>query len=242
MDATAGVWEACHVAMASRSGLWGGTRRVAGALPIGVAALLLALAVIAFGACGGDDEDGEADVSFAELSGSLPAAGDLGLDERAEAEWTHAADLLEGLVLGADTDPRDLGTTIQDAGFQGAVARELGGAGLNVRISAAQFSSEEGALEARGLLHEEDLTSPCPDACVVTPIEYELDDVPDSTAVHHVPTRLDPPSGQGRVEAHHAEFVIGSRLYVVQVDGRPSSTFSADFDQLMRTVYETASS
>ena len=39
-----------------------------------------------------------------------------------------------------------------------------------------------------------------------------------------------------------AEFVIGPRLYVVQVDGRPSSTVSADFDKLMRTVHESASS
>jgi hypothetical protein len=111
-----------------------------------------------------------------------------------------------------------------------------------VRIRAAQFDSEEGALEARDLLHDEDLKTPRPDACVVTPIEYELDDVPDSAAVHHVPTRVDLPPGASRVEAHHAEFVIGPRLYVVQVSGRPSSTFSADFDKLMRTVYGSASS
>jgi hypothetical protein len=124
----------------------------------------------------------------------------------------------------------------------GRWARDLGGPDLNVRIRAAQFDSEEGALEARDLLHDEDLKTPRPDACVVTPIEYELDDVPDSAAVHHVPTRVDLPPGASRVEAHHAEFVIGPRLYVVQVSGRPSSTFSADFDKLMRTVYGSASS
>ena len=118
----------------------------------------------------------------------------------------------------------------------------ISGADLNVRIRAVQFDSEEGALEARDLLHDEDLKSPCPEACVVTPLEYELDDVPDSAAVHHVPTKGDLPPGQSEVEAHHAEFVIGPQLYVVQVDGRPSSTFSADFDELMRTVYGSASS
>ena len=50
------------------------------------------------------------------------------------------------------------------------------------------------------------------------------------------------PPGESGVEAHHAEFVIGPQLYVVQVDGKPSPTFSADFDKLMRTVYESASS
>ena len=110
-----------------------------------------------------------------------------------------------------------------------------------MRIRAAQFDSEEGALEARDLLHDEDLKLPCAEACVVTPIEYELDDVPDSAAVHHVPTGGDLPPGQSPVEAHHAEFVIGPQLYVLQVDGKPSPTFSADFDKLMGTVYESVS-
>jgi hypothetical protein len=229
--------------MASRIGIWGETRRFAGALPIGIAVLSLALAVIALGACGGDDDDGEGDFSVTELSSSLPTTGELRLDERGESEWDEATDLfVDGLVIGAATDPSELGTAIEDAGFQGAVGRDLGSRDLNVRIRAAQFDSEEGALEARDLLHDEDLKSPCPDACVVTPIEYELDDVPDSVAVHHVPTRVDLPPGQSRVEAHHAEFVIGPQLYVVQVDGKPSSTFSADFDKLMRTVYGAASS
>ena len=122
------------------------------------------------------------------------------------------------------------------------MGRDFGGKDLNVRIFAMQFDSEEGALEARDLLHDEDLKSPCPDACIVTPIEYELDDVPDSAAVHHVPTRGDLPPGQSPVEAHHAGFVIGERLYVFQVDGKPSPTFSADFDKLIQTVYESASS
>ncbi len=100
-----------------------------------------------------------------------------------------------------------------------------------------QFDSDEGALEARDLLHEEDLKSPCPDECIVSPLEYELDDVPDSAAAHHVPNE-----DNGPVEAHHAEFVIGPNLYVVQVDGKPSPTFSADFDELMQTVHESASS
>jgi hypothetical protein len=214
----------------------------AGALPIGMVALIVALASIALGACGGDDDEGS-DVSFAELSSSLPAAGDLGLNERGESEWDNATDLLAvGLVIPAATKPSELGTAIEDAGFQGAVSRELGGPGLNVRISAAHFDSEEGALEARDLLHHEDLTQPCADACLVSPLEYELADVPDSAAVHHVPTKADLPPGHSKVEAHHAEFVIGPQLYVVQVDGRPSSTFSADFDELMRTVSGSASS
>jgi hypothetical protein len=44
------------------------------------------------------------------------------------------------------------------------------------------------------------------------------------------------------VEAYHGEFVIGPQLYVLQADGRPSSTFGAGFDRLVQTVYAAASS
>jgi hypothetical protein len=223
--------------MASRIGTSGGTSGLTGALRLVLFALALALAAIALGACGGDDDDGEGEAPAADLSSSLPTGDDLQLDEGFERELDEATDVTTFLVIGGASDADDLGATIEEAGFEQAVSKELGKAGLNVRIIAAQFDSEEGALEARDILHEEDLKSPCPDKCVVTPLEYELDDVPDSVAVHHVPNEDD-----GPVEAHHAEFVIGSTLYVVQVDGKPSPTFSDDFDELMGTVYESASS
>jgi len=232
-----------HVAMVSKIEIRGETRRFAGALRLGLFALILALAAIALGACGGDDDDdGEGDVPADELSSTLPTADELQLDEGSESEWDEATDITRFLVVGGGTDPDELGATIEDAGFEDAVSMELGEKNLNARILAAQFDSDEGALEARDLLHEEDLKSPCPDACIVTPLEYELDDVPDSVAVHHVPNRGVVPPGEPGVEAHHAEFVIGPNLYVVQVDGKPSSTFSADFDELMQTMYGSASS
>lgn len=113
---------------------------------------------------------------------------------------------------------------------------------LNVRIGVAQFDSEEGALEARDLLHEENLKQPCLAVCAVSPREYELADIPDSAAVHHAPVKGELPPDRSPVEAYHAEFVIGPRLYVVQAHGFPSSTFRADFNKLIRTVYGAASS
>ncbi len=209
----------------------------------GVVALAALAAVIA--ACGGGDgDDGGNVVSLSELRSHLPAAGDLGVKQRHEFEWDSATDLLvRGLVIPAATTPSKLGAAIEDAGFQAAVGRELGDSRprLNVRISAAQFESEEGALEARDLLHQEDLKQPCPDACIVSPRVYELAEIPNSAAVHHVPVRGKLPPGMSKVEAHHAEFVIGPQLYVVQADGRPSATFSAEFDTIMRTVYAAAS-
>jgi hypothetical protein len=218
--------------------------RRAGAVRLGFGALLLAVAVIALGACGGDDDDGGGDVSLAELRNHLPAAGDLGLKAQRESEWHNATDLLvQGLVIPQATTPSELGATIEDAGFQAAVGSELADSRhkLNVRISAAQFDSQGGALEARDVLHEQDLKQPCRAACAVAPREYELDEIPDSAAVHHAPVRGELPTGMSPVEAYHAEFVIGPQLYVVQADGRPSPTFGAEFDRLVQTVYETAS-
>jgi hypothetical protein len=215
------------------------------ALRAKLGAVALATLTIVVAACGGGDgDDGGNVVSLAELSRHLPAAGDLGVNQQREFEWNNATDLLvQGLVIPEATTPSELGAAIEDAGFQGAVGRELADSRhkLNVRISAAQFDSEEGAREARDLLHEEDLKQPCSAACVVAPREYELAEIPNSAAAHHVPVRSELPAGLSKVEAHHAEFVIGRQLYVVQADGRPSSTFSTEFDRVMRTVYEAAS-
>jgi hypothetical protein len=219
-------------------------RRV-GAVRLGFGALLLAMAVIALGGCGGDDDEGGGDVRLAELRSHLPAAGDLGLKEQRESEWDNATDLLvQGLVIPEATTPSELGATIEDAGFQGAMGSEFADSRhkLNVRISAAQFDSEEGALEARDVLHKEDLKQPCRTACTVAPREYELDEIPDYAAVHHAPVRGELPPGLSPVEAYHAEFVIGPQLHVVQADGPPSSTFGAEFDRMVQTVYEAASS
>ena len=216
-----------------------------GTLRAKLGVVALATLVIVIAACGGGDrDDGASDASLTELRSHLPAAGDLGVKQQREFEWDSATDLLvQGLVIPEATTPSKLGAAIEDAGFQGAVGRELADSGhkLNVRISVAQFDSEEGALEARDLLHQEDLKQPCSAACVVAPREYELAEIPNSAAAHHVPVRGKLPAGRSKVEAHHAEFVIGPQLYVVQADGPPSTTFSAVFHRVMRTVYEAAS-
>jgi hypothetical protein len=127
---------------------------------LGFGALLLAIVVIALGGCGGGDEKGGGDVRLAELRSHLPAAGELGLKEQRRSEWGDATDLLvQGLVIPEATTPSKLGATIEDAGFQGAVGRELADSRhkLHVRISAARFESEDGARETRDVLHQEDL-------------------------------------------------------------------------------------
>ena len=147
------------------------------------------------------DEGGD-DVSLAKLKSQVPAAGDLGLKEERESEWDNATDLLvQGLVIPEATKPSELGAKIEDAGFQGAVGTELADARHkpNVRIAAAQFDSKEGALEARDVLHKQDLKQPCAAACTVTPSEYKLNKIPDNAAVHHAPVQGELPPGCPRL-------------------------------------------
>lgn len=111
-----------------------------------------------------------------------------------------------------------------------------------MRVSVAPFDSDAGAVQARDLLHEEDLKQPCFAVCSVSPGEYEIDEIPDSAAVHQKPNEGKLPPGLFRFEAFHAEFVIGPRLYVLQMDGPPDSSLDTSFEAALKTVYEGASS
>ncbi len=205
----------------------------------------LAALVIGLAACGdGDGAYGGRQLSIAELMPRLPAAAELGLSQRRESKWDNATDMVgQGLVIPDATSPSELGVAMEDAGFQGAVGTKLEASHhrFSVRIIAARFNSEQGAVEARDALHQEDLKQPSAAACLVSPREYELEEIPNSAAVHHVPVRVELPPGESRVEADRAEFVIGPQLYVVQADGQPSAKFSAEFGRAMRTTYEAAS-
>ena len=223
-------------------------RSIAGRrVPAVVAALALGVAAIAIGACGDDDDDDGGDVSLAELKTHLPAPEDLGLKSDPEQSDVEADNANAFIVLGVNipesTTAADVGTVLEDAGFQGGVGSTSHDSAkkLMVLMAAAQFDSEEGALEARDALHAEDLKQPCEAACVVSPREYEVQQIADAAAVHHVPNPGKPPPGLVKFEAYHAEFVIDSDLYIVQASFPPGWTSAAEFDDIVSTVYETAS-
>jgi hypothetical protein len=229
-----------------RTSSWG-LRQQGGAPRLRAAgwAVLLAIVVSALvgAGCGGGD-DGGGGVSLAELKSRLPVAGDLGLESERDFEWDNGTDFVaQGLFYSQGTAPSELIAAFDDAGFQGAAGSQLADPPhkWNVRISVAGFDSDEGAVRARDLLHEEDLKQPWFAACVMSPREYELDQVPDSAAVHQVLLQPKPPPGLLRSEGYLAEFAIGPQLYVVQTDSPPKWTSSAEFDRAVMTVYEAAS-
>lgn len=226
----------------------GGGRRIAGRVPASVIAVALAAVALAIGACGDDDDDdaGAGEVSLGELKTHLPAPDELGLkvDREHDVEADNAnAFIVLGVNIPESSTAGDVGTVFEDAGFQGGVGNTLRDSPkkLQVLMAAAQFDSEEGALEARDAMHAEDLKQPCKAACVVTPREYELQQISDAAAVHHVPNPGKPPPGLVKFEAYHAEFVIDSELYVIQASFPPGWKSAGEFDEIVNTVYETAS-
>ena len=206
--------------------------------------LLSLLFLFAAAGCGDDDEQ-ETAVTPADLLASLPTANELGHKPFQEYEWDNATDMIvQGLVIPEDTSLEDLAAELEDAGFQAAAGAEFENPDeeRNVRIVAAEFDSTEGATAARDRMHEEDLKQPCATKfCLVSPVEYELDGIPDSAAAHHLPTGGELPPDVRPVEAFHAGFVVGPRLYVIQTDGAPDPALEGRFRRDIETLYDSAS-
>jgi hypothetical protein len=205
-------------------------------------ACLLALAAVAVGSgCGGGD-----DTSAASLKDQLLPAKQLSpLKIESNFEWDNPIDfVVQGLNLPESTAPSEVIGSIDDAGFEAAagqlLATKQGDPTANVDV--AGFDSEDGAREARDVLHQEDLKQPCIAECVVNPREYKAKGIPDSVGVHLVPIDRPAPPGLSKFEAYHVEFTIGKDLYVVEAFGPPGSIPEARFQSGAKTFYEYASS
>jgi hypothetical protein len=202
------------------------------------AALVLAIAATGFGGCGDDDDDAS---STAGLKERLVPAEDVKLEQERDFEWDNPTDfVIQGLYFGEGTAPSEYIGAIDDAGFEAAAGQILTTPDHEVRafVDVASFDSEDGATEARDAVHAEDLKQPCYAECTVTPTEYEVEGIPDSVAVHHVPNEGTDPKFGG-VEAYHVEFTIGSDLYVVQASGPPGLDEDEFIDGATK-VYEYA--
>jgi hypothetical protein len=205
-----------------------------------VLASLLALTAAAATGCGGDDDGGTPEA----LKGHLPQGKDLGLQTEREFEWTNATDYgVQGPFYSEGTKPSEWIDAIENAGFEAGAGVTLVDekSGSTLWLGAAEFDSDQGATEARDRLHEEDLKQPCLAACAVTPEEHEVAGIPESVAVHQVPTPGKLPKGLHRFERYLLEFTVGSNLYFVQSDGPPGEMSPQEFEKLANSVYEQAS-
>lgn len=205
--------------------------------------LACVFSLLVLSGCGGDEVSG-ADLKDQLLpTEELQLSGELQLEAERQFVWDNAIDFIDqGAYHSEETKLSELVDAIDDEGF-------IAAAGENLRdenhetltfVTVAAFASEGGAEAARDVLHEEDLKQPCFEACTVTPVETTFDEVPNSVAVHHKPSEVEPPPGGFSIEAYHIEFTIGSNLYLLQSSGPPGAILEADFEHAATVFYEHA--
>ena len=205
-------------------------------------AIVLAVAAVG-GGCGGND-DGDAP-SPEELKQLIPPAAELGpLELERSLTWDNAIDfIVQGFFLPEATAPSSAIEQVEDAGFAagaGDVLRPRGG-GPPVNVSVAAFDSEDGATEAQAYLHDQNLQQPCFAVCSVSPEEFSIDEIPEATAVHHVPLEDDlPPNAPPPFEAYTVVFTVGENLFYATVGGEPGDVPAADFERGAIALYEHA--
>lgn len=209
----------------------------------GCAAVCLATAAFVAG-CGDDDSSSDdsssSGTSASTLKERLMPAEELDLEVGREFEWDNPTDfIVEGVFISEGTTPSEIIGEIDDAGFSaaaGQIAHDESGE-VFAFVGAASFDSEEGAVSALDILHAEDLRQPCFDQCAVAPVEYEVEGIPDSAAVRHVPSKGELPPGLFPFEAFHVEFTVGSDLYIFQTSGPPGLS-EEDFNEDATAFYE----
>ena len=207
-------------------------------------AFTVAVPVAGVGAgCGGDGGD---EASPADLESLLPPPSQLvaGLEAERTFEWDEAIDfIVMGTQLPENTAPSDAGAKMDDAGFQAAAGEQVGEKGESGAanfVDVARFDSAEGATEAQDYLHQQDLQQPCAGACVVSPQDFSIDEIPGATAVHQVPTKGDVPPGLEPFEAYSVEFTIGSDLFYATASGDPGDIPPPVFGKAAIAFYDYA--
>ena len=205
---------------------------------------LFAVAALGAAAVGCGDDDEPEGPSPESLKSLLPPASQLGpLKPGQTFEWDNATDLVViGLVFPEATAPSDSSAQIEDAGFVAAAGELLmpRGGGSPVNVTAIAFDSPEGATQAQDYLHAQDLEQPCLAACAVNPEELSIEEIPDATAVHHVPIEADLPPGLHPFEGFAVEFPIGSNLFYAAASADPGDIPVSDFKRGATRFYRYA--
>jgi hypothetical protein len=203
------------------------------ALPWLLTALLIALVT----ACGGSGQ-----VSAKSLEPRLlPASAVPGFGLARTLDWSDPVNLVgEGVALAGFTHPSAGVKEFQDAHLKSAAGEILTrGAGLEVdeiHVGVAKLGSASDAVKVRGWMHGQDLSEPCPTACVFRPQPMKLSEVPDSAAV--VQTAIGEPASAPA--NYRAEFTRGPYLYWVWFQGNPSETTKSMFAAGISRYYQHA--
>lgn len=202
--------------------------------------LLLTLGVLLV-ACGSDSSD-ETSASEEVKIRLLSAAELKPVTESRSFSWDNPIDYVaQGLPLPEGTPPSEAIETVEDAGFEVAAGQQIASQGVPVgQINVAQFDSADGATEAQGYLHEQDMLSPCFRACTVNAHPFTIQSIPGSTGVRLTPNGVEIPPGEEPFERVLVRFTVDEFLYSIGVDGDPGSIPMGEFEQGAEQLYQRA--
>jgi hypothetical protein len=198
------------------------------------ALLLVALAVIALVACGGNDDEtaaplplGQRFVTAQDAPGSKPDP----LERRqTTTDYASFIPALTDASIDPDTDEMSHVFTEDDFKAAGEDARFFGAThspetSPHVFSSFIELESEDGATSALDWL-EEDQMKPCPESCAVQRSSFDVD-VPDARGVHRVATAEDIAKVGTNDERPRDEywvgFTVGPIVYTLNLQGPPGS-------------------
>jgi hypothetical protein len=196
--------------------------------------LLVAVAALALGACGGDDEN-TAPVPLGDRFLTAEDAPGSKADPEEKRETTadfdaFIASLPDRMV---DPDTEELTALFEEAGFEssGVDTRFYGethtpGTSPHAVSSFVGLGSDEAATRALDLL-ETDSKKPCPRSCAAQISTFDVDGIPGARGVRRVQTaedieRVGLPD-QVPSDSYWVAFTLGPVVYTVDLQGPPGS-------------------
>ena len=216
-----------------------------------LAPLLVAVAVIALVACGGDDETA-APVPVAQRFVTAADAPGSKADpvEKRETTTDYAIFIPALSERSIDPDTDEMAEVFDSADFKGAGAdaRFFGQThspetSVHVFSSFIEVGSEDGATSALDWL-ETDQMKPCPMSCAVQRSSFEVDDIPDARGVHRVATAEDierlGTNDEQPQDDYWIGFTNGSIVYTMVLHGHavPGSVSEDQARQIASAYYD----
>jgi hypothetical protein len=218
------------------------------------APLLVATAVIALVACGGNDETTAAPLPVAQRFVTAEDAPGSKPDPVETRQTTVDFDeFIVGLTdASIDPDKEEMTTVFQDAGFKsaGVDTRFFGethtpGSSPHVISSFIELDSEDGAASALDWL-KTDSKKPCPMSCAVQISEFDVNDIPDARGVHRIATAEDiervGAEDERPNDSYSILFTNGALVYTVDLFGPPGSVSEEQALEIASAYYDRLTS
>jgi hypothetical protein len=218
-----------------------GRRRSArAALLFGAALAAAVLCVGGLPGCGGDDDK----TSPASLRNQLLPASEIpGFKSERKFDFDNPIDFAhEALFLPEATPLSQAVDAFENANFEAGVGERLVKGkpfeGPSATQNVGQLGSDDDAREALDYARKEALKQPCFAVCSTQGKEFAVEGIPGAKGVQQTPLPDPPPDAPPPFAAYGVGFTIGSRLYLVGMDGEPDQVKKEQVVDAAQALYE----